>query len=199
MENQTLNNLKRDLKNVLSREEDLDNITVLKQEMENMIKSIDGRTNWIKRTKKFDMKLILTLPTDVINLIKEFIADDIEHVRIKIHFHMFCPPSLYTNEYLLNLIQLKCKKITKRKLHYLLKNANVGMNELWERIAFGKPAKSLTKSHYEYEINLAFKNYYLNYNLDENKSIQQHRQVDNSMLFAYKIFSFLMILNDKKT
>ena len=107
MENQTLNNFKRDLKIVLSTEEDLDNIAVLKQEMENMIKSIDTTTNRIKLKTKFDMKLITTLPTDVINLIKEFIADDIDHVRMATHFHFFCPPSLYTHEYLDNLIELK--------------------------------------------------------------------------------------------
>ena len=78
---------------------------------------IDSKLYILKTSKNFDLeKMVKSLPVEVINLIKEFMSDDVEIVRKSFVLFNFNPWPYN----LRNKIEFVCRKINKKKLRLIL-------------------------------------------------------------------------------
>jgi hypothetical protein len=102
---------------------DLGHLELVKRKIEIMVETlydeIDGKIHTLKLSKNFNLEnMVKSLPVDVIELIKEFMSDDIEFVR-KSFVIFFFNPWPYN---LHNRVGFVCERIKKKKLIKLLQN-----------------------------------------------------------------------------
>lgn len=114
---------------IVNESEDVDYLLLFKSKLEDTInESLKGvcsdmtkKINNLQRTKDFNIDLVQTLPTDVINLIKDFMIDDIEYVRRAYVIYDTQPYYRFIGSSR-NIIEDMVKKLTVRKLILLIDN-----------------------------------------------------------------------------
>lgn len=104
----------------------------MNRQLKELSRLIEGQLLWKDLSKKFDCDKVKSLPTDVINLIKEFMGDELEYIRKTwciitffpstiFEFDRTCMSLYFTSQQdtinCQNYLELFCKKIKKNKLY----------------------------------------------------------------------------------
>jgi hypothetical protein len=102
---------------------DLGHLELVKSKIEIMVETlydeIDGKIHTLKLSKNFNLEnMVKSLPVDVIELIKEFMRDDIEIVRKSFVLFNFNPWPYNIH----HRVGFECERIRKKKLIKLLQN-----------------------------------------------------------------------------